>query len=328
MPPPLPPALPASPTAPASPTGRVPRWVLDEATGRAVDPAPRRAWEGGPPQPPRLWSPAVRGVLSVALVLVLPLGAAVLAGPRPWPWEAGSASTSPDVPAPGVGATADRPTPGHEAADAPLGTPAAASATGTYAFVEHQSTDDAVPVAYDPCRPVHWVMRPDGAPPGATGLAEEALSRLSAATGLRFVFDGTTDEAWSQDRAPFQPGRYGDRWAPVLLTWATPDEVPALEGTVAGVGGSQAAAAGATWVYVTGAVAVDTGWTDTVAGSAEGRAAIRAILMHEFAHVLGLDHVDDPAELMHPEYRGQEGFGPGDLAGLAELGRGACAPGL
>jgi matrixin len=316
------------PAVPASPTGRVPQWVLDEATGRAVDPTPWRTWEGCPPQPPRRRSPAARGVLAVVLVLVLSLGAAVLAGPRPWPWEPGSASTTPDAAGPAAGARTDRPTPGHEEARAPLGTPPAAPGTGTYAFVGHQSTDATVPVAYDPCRPVHWVMRPDGAPPDAPGLVEEALSRLSAASGLRFVFDGTTDEAWSEDRSPFQPDRYGDRWAPVLLTWATADEVPALAGTVAGMGGSQAAAAGATWVYVTGAVAIDTGWTDTVAESTEGRTAIRAILMHEFGHLLGLDHVDDPAELMHPEYQGQEGLGPGDLAGLAELGRGACAPGL
>ncbi|WP_369257418.1 matrixin family metalloprotease [Geodermatophilus amargosae] len=320
MPPPLPPAV------PVPPTGRVPQRVLGDATGRDGEPAPWRSWEGGPPQPPRRRSSAARGVLSVVVVLVLSLGASVLAGPRPWPWESGHVSTSPDVTPPGAGAAADRPTPGHEAADAPLGTPSAAPGTGTHAFVDTQP--DGTPVAYDPCRPVHWVMRPDGAPPGATALVAEALSRLSVASGLRFVFDGTTDESWSQDRAAFQPDRYGDRWAPVLVTWATADEVPDLEGTVAGLGGSQAAAAAGSWVYVTGTVTIDAAWADGPARSVEGRAEVRGVLMHEFGHVLGLDHVEDPAELMHPEYRGQEGLGPGDLAGLAELGRGVCAPGL
>ena len=323
--PPVPPSVP--PALPTSPTGRVPQWVLDQATGRAVDPAPWRAREGGPPLPSRRWSPAVRG-LSVVLVLVLSLGAAVLAGPRPWPWESAYDSSTPDRGGvPGTGATADRPTPGREEASAPLGTPSAAPDTGTYAFVQTQpgGTD---PVAYDPCRPVHWVMRPDGAPPGAPGLVEEALSRLSAASGLRFVHDGTTDEAWSEDRAAFQPGRYGDRWAPVLVSWATPGEVPALEGTVAGVAGSQAVTAGGPWVFVTGTVTIDAGWAEGPARSPDGRAEVRGVLMHEFGHLVGLDHVDDPAELMAPEYRGQEGFGPGDLAGLARLGRGACAPDL
>lgn len=327
--PPVPPVpVPTPAPVAASPTGRVPQWVLDQATGHAVDPAPWRGWEGGPPLPPRRRSPALRGVLSVVLVLVVGLGAAVLAGPRPWPWESAydfQAADRGGVPAPGT--TGDRPTPGREEAPAPLGTPSAAPGTGTYAFVETQP-GGSEPVAYDPCRPVHWVMRPDGAPPGATVLVEEALSRISVASGLRFVYDGTTDEGWSEDRALFQPDRYGDRWAPVLVSWATPGEVPALEGTVAGVAGSQAVTAGGPWVFVTGTVTIDAGWAEGPARSPDGRARVRGVLLHEFGHLVGLDHVDDPAELMAPEYRGQEGFGPGDLAGLARLGRGACAPDL
>lgn len=50
--------------------------------------------------------------------------------------------------------------------------------------------------------------------------------------------------------------------------------------------------------------------------------------MHELAHVVGLDHVDDPTQLMNPEGTGVTEFAAGDLAGLAVLGGGQCVPEL
>jgi hypothetical protein len=55
-----------------------------------------------------------------------------------------------------------------------------------------------------------------------------------------------------------------------------------------------------------------------------GRDLARAVVMHELAHVVGLDHVDDPGELMHDQNVGTLDFGPGDLEGLAALGSGSC----
>jgi predicted Zn-dependent protease len=56
----------------------------------------------------------------------------------------------------------------------------------------------------------------------------------------------------------------------------------------------------------------------------DGEQRLRAVLLHELAHVVGLDHVEDPDALMHPRHLDQEGYGPGDLRGLRELGDGAC----
>ncbi|MGY1653460.1 matrixin family metalloprotease [Geodermatophilus sp. SYSU D01119] len=306
---------------PTSPTGRVPQWVLDQATGRPVAPPDRRTW--APPAPRRRSSP-VRALLSVGAVVALSLGAAHLAGEL-----SRSAPADPDSSAGGglLGVDGDRPPPGLGSEAAPLGRPGAAPDTGGYAFVQHQP-DGVTPVAYDPCRPVHYVVALDDAPAGAEALVADAVARVSAATGLRFVADGTTDEAWSEQRPAHQPDRYGDRWAPVLVSWSTPEEVPELADTVAGLGGSVAYSAGGPWVYVSGAVTLDAGWSAGAALSPGGREEIRAVLMHELGHVVGLDHVDDPAELMHGTNAGQTGFGPGDLAGLARLGRGACEPGL
>ena len=69
------------------------------------------------------------------------------------------------------------------------------------------------------------------------------------------------------------------------------------------------------------------GLTETLAFP-EGPALVRAIIMHELAHVVGLDHVNDPTQLMHAENSGQLDFGAGDRAGLALLGTGKCVPGI
>ena len=48
------------------------------------------------------------------------------------------------------------------------------------------------------------------------------------------------------------------------------------------------------------------------------------MLLHELGHVLGLDHVDNADELMNDDNLGLTAYGPGDLAGLRQLGNGPC----
>jgi hypothetical protein len=48
------------------------------------------------------------------------------------------------------------------------------------------------------------------------------------------------------------------------------------------------------------------------------------VLLHEFGHVFGLDHVDSPRELMSETDHDVMSFGPGDLEGLRLLGQGPC----
>ncbi|WP_299959143.1 matrixin family metalloprotease [uncultured Modestobacter sp.] len=233
---------------------------------------------------------------------------------------------------PGLEATgADRtaPTAGIEAADDPLGTPLAPPAGGgAHQFAQLQD-DGVAPVAYDPCRPVHYVVRPDNAPYGADLLVSDAVARISAVTGLQFIDDGATDEAPSDTRDPFQPDRYGDRWAPVLITWDTVAEQPDFAADVAGQAGSLAVSVGdGSAVYVTGAVELDAAQFTEIVGRPGGQAVARAIVLHEFAHLVGLDHVDDPAQLMYPTTSAVLDFAAGDLTGLSRLGAGACVPAL
>ncbi|UDY37936.1 matrixin family metalloprotease [Dermatobacter hominis] len=211
----------------------------------------------------------------------------------------------------------------------PMGSPPAVpTEQGPFAFVAHQP-DGTSPVAWDPCRPIHFVVNPTDGPEDQEELIDDAVARVSEATGLQFVDDGTTDETWSRERDSSQPDRYGDRWAPVLITWAHESTAPVLRGPVAGRGGASGVRlpGGDEFVYVTGSIVLDAVLAKT-ASSEPGATAVRALIQHELGHVVGLDHVDDPDELMHTESLPDEytDWGPGDREGLARLGAGRCFP--
>jgi len=225
---------------------------------------------------------------------------------------------------------ANWPKPGHDESDKPLGVPAPLVAANTsYRFVAHQS-DGSTPVAYDPCRPIHYVIRPQGEPAGGDQIVTDAVLRVSQATGLRFVYDGATSEAPSRQRASYQPDRYGDRWAPVLMSWVTPNENPDFAADVTGEGGSSyVGLPNRPSAYVTGAVQLDAGQIASILQRPDGNHVVRAIVLHELGHLVGLGHVTAASELMYPQSQlGVTDFGAGDLTGLAALGRGTCVPDL
>jgi hypothetical protein len=318
---------------PTSPTGRVPQWVLDEATGRPVEPLPWRS-EGAMPAPRRRRGRTLlHALVVVPLVLLLSLGAAVLVGPSSWPWSPVApvaTSAAPSVTPPTLSTPPDRPTAGREAARRPLGRPLPAPPEGgTHAFIAFQA-DGVTPVAYDPCRPVHYVVRPDNAPTGGEEAVHAAFARLAEVTGLRFVHDGGSTEATTLDRPIFQPERYGDRWAPVLVAWETEEQNPALAGDTVGQAGSVAVSLGeGPRVFVTGTVSLDAGRMPEIIAFRNGAEAARAIILHELGHLVGLGHVDDGQQLMYPEARREvPDFAAGDLTGLAVLGSGPCVPEL
>jgi Matrixin len=221
-----------------------------------------------------------------------------------------------------------RPSPGFEVADRPLGTPPRVPAAGgSHRFVSRQ--DDGTPVAYDPCRPVHYVIRPDHAPPGGNRAVRAAFARVSYLTGLRFVYDGPTTESPEGAREPYQPDRYGDRWAPVLVTWVSSDENPDFAGDLAGQAGSvPVTVPGSPSVLVTGTVELGAAQFAEMLGQRGTHDQARAVLLHELGHLVGLDHVRDRGQLMYPTQADVRDFAAGDRAGLAALGRGACVPDL
>ena len=257
----------------------------------------------------------MRALLSTAVVVGLSLGAAHLSG------QAALTSRPAAQPA--------HPTPGFESSETALGTPMTAPpGGGPHEFVALQA-DGVTPVTYDPCRPVHYVVRPDNAPPGGEQVVHEAVARVSAVTGLRFVHDGPTDESSAATRRLFQPDRYGDRWVPVIISWQTEAENPEFTTDVAGEAGSVPVSVdGGPMTFVSGVVDLDAAAFARFLAAPEGVPVARAIVLHELGHLVGLGHVSDPNQLMYPAASSALDFAAGDLTGLARLGAGPCAPEL
>lgn len=177
---------------------------------------------------------------------------------------------------------------------------------------------DGSAVRWDPCQPVDWVLNPEGAPDGAVELASEAFARIGSVTGLQFRYLGTTTEVPVEQRPTVDGERYGRDWSPVLVAWTSPGGDTALRESDQGV----AVPVAVNGVFVTAQVLLNADrWLSP--DFTERSVSWGGVMVHEFGHVVGLDHVDDPDQLM---YRfagtGPVRFGSGDLAGLRAVGVG------
>ncbi len=194
------------------------------------------------------------------------------------------------------------------------------AATASYNVMARQP--DGSPVTWSPCRPIHWVYRPDGGTEQAEQFIHAAVDEVSAATGLQFVFDGYTSEPADEYRQPYLPDRYPGRWAPVLIAWATPSEVPRFSDITLGVAAPRpVTGSDGTQEYVSGVVYFD---PEMIRYFAQGYG--HQVFLHELGHLAGLHHVADGNEIMGG--RSSTGYGPGDLTGLAVMGSGSCHRGI
>ena len=330
---------------PRSPSGRVPQWVLDEAERREREQlaplritheqwaqAETRVTDDGP-APRRTTRSTGDRVLSV-VVVVLVVAVGVLAFVRTlWGHPDGFAGAWRDMLS-GQSLTLEREPP-EEPGVQPDGTLVLEdgseyrlSRTPAGSGEGDEAGDAALgqPLTWSSCHPISYVVDTTGAPDDFVDRIDAAAAEVEAATGLTLVSEGVVTEP-AGPRDAWQPERYGQRWAPVLIRWSDEATVPELEGTIAGLATTTYAPDPATGVTFRVSAVVDLDVTLLEWPAVRGDPSYVSTLRHELGHVVGLDHVDDPTELMHPSSGYARTFATGDLAGLDELGRGPCAQG-
>lgn len=297
---------------------------VGDATVGAVDTDPRTTSAGDPALagriPPAVWVTGGLLAFLLAAVVLVVAGSLAMGVPPVTPDGTriqdsaltGSGRVIGPGPDPDVGAAAGA---DGSAVTGPM-------QTADPGFAVWAVNDDGQPVRWDPCRPIEVVLSLDGAPASARADLDGALERLIEASGLDLVRTGTTDERPTAARPPYQPERYGERWAPILVAWAAPGEAGLpLRDTDRGVAIPIAGGPAGDRTFLTAQVVLNRDRTDLLAGFSDRADAWGATILHELLHALGLDHVDDPEQLMavYP------GSGPvvlrdGDLAGLAAIG--------
>lgn len=173
---------------------------------------------------------------------------------------------------------------------------------------------------FDPCRTITWKFNRNGG--YATSLTDmkRTFSRLARATGLSFSYQGTT--------AVVPGGGATDTSAALIVGFASPTQVGALRGSVAGQGS-------ATWVtrdgraeIVRGTLVLDRTARLRTGFAATGSPTWGQVMQHELAHALGLGHTSASNQLMHGvASSSNHRLGAGDLAGLRSIGlQPGCIP--
>ena len=238
--------------------------------------------------PHRYWGATAAMLAIVALAMVATLAALRVAGPN----EESDPSAAGEVP--------EDASPGGSGRRSPDPTRTQGDDDQGFAL---DFGADGKPVAWRACSTVTWAVDPT-VPEDRVAAVRREVRRTLRAAGLAPRFVGVADEVASPESF-----RSGD---PELVVSVAPEGT--LGETVAGR--AQNHMAGDEIVLST--VHLDASVID--AGS------FLPVLRHELGHAVGLDHVDDPDQLMYPVTRPDSvrRFQVGDRAGLAVLAARPC----
>ncbi len=197
---------------------------------------------------------------------------------------------------------------------------------------------DGTPQRFDPERTIGVTANVDQAGRWAVQDLEQAFWYLKEATGLTFRFDGLTalipQQRLNEHVDPAQPSMHVCWAKPGPVAGGSdllPPEEPVQDGNLrlaVGVAcsrvGEVPTAGGRALAIVRSTIVIDSSVRELYSPGFSTGGSRGSTLLHELAHAVGLDHVDDPTQLMHPVETGQPAaYGAGDLAGLGRVGSAA-----
>jgi hypothetical protein len=238
--------------------------------------------------PHRYWGAAAVTLALVAFAVTAILAASQLETPAAQPVPPATGEVPADPTAGGAGR--DEPDPARPRRDDEPG----------FAL---ESGDDGEPVAWRACSTVTWAVDPT-VPAHRLSVVRREVRRTLRAAGLAPRYVGVDDGVAVPERM-----RHGD---PDLVVSVAP--AGSLGETVAGRAQNQ---------MVGDEIVLSTVHLDA---SVIDDGSFLPVLRHELGHVVGLDHVDDPDQLMYPVSHADSvrGFQSGDRAGLAVLAARPC----
>jgi hypothetical protein len=182
--------------------------------------------------------------------------------------------------------------------------------TGSHGFLYRFG--DGTYARWNPCRALTYRVNYVGAPGFARAEVDAAVARVEAATGIDLVdmgdLGGTTG---NNGTAP--------SGVDAVIAFVSAAENPNI-GSAAGLGGGGYMPAwnGYDARVVSGFVLINESLSYS---QGLGPSGLQGLLLHELGHMMGLDHVQDLAEVMYPVMHNvPNGYGPGDREGLWYLG--------